>query len=90
MAVEKVRFELLFRRGSGTFGVVNNKAVSARDAFAQMSARHAQNNPWTAADEARLDDKRAAEHAAHAKWAAANPQDADEQDDEQDDEEAAS
>lgn len=24
MAVEKVRFELLFRRGSGTFGVVNN------------------------------------------------------------------
>ena len=65
---------------------MNNKLVSARDAFAQMSARHAQNNPWTAADEARASAKRAAEQAAHAKWAAANPQ----QDDEQDDEEAAS
>ena len=69
---------------------MNNKPVSARDAFAQMSARHAQNNPWTAADEARWSDKRSAEHAAHAKWAAANPQIDDEQDDEQDDEEAAS
>ncbi len=65
---------------------MNNKLVSARDAFAQMSARHAQNSPWTAADEARASAKRAAEQAAHAKWAAANPQ----QDDEQDDEEAAS
>ena len=69
---------------------MNNKPVSARDAFAEMSARHAQNNPWTAADEARWADKRAAEHAAHAKWAAANPQDDDEQDDEKDNEEAAS
>ena len=78
-----MQFELLFRRGSGTFGAVNNQPVSARDAFAQMSARHAQNNPWTAADEARLADKRAAEHAAHAKWAAANPQANDEHDDEE-------
>jgi hypothetical protein len=88
--VEKVRFGLLFRRGSGTFGVVNNKPVSARDAFAQVSARRNADNPWTAADEARASAKRAAEQAAHAKWAAANPQANDEQDDEQDDEEAAS
>ncbi len=64
--------------------------ISARDAFAQMSARHSQNNPWTDADEARASAKRAAEQAAQAKCAAANPQANDEQDDEQDDEEAAS
>ena len=63
---------------------MSSNPISARDAFAQMSARHAQNNPWTAADEARASAKRAAEHAAHAKWAAANPQANDEQDDEED------
>ncbi len=73
---------------------MNNKPVSARDAFAQMSARHTVNNPWTADDEARLADKRSAEHAAHAKWLAENPQANDEeandeQDDDQDDEEGA-
>jgi hypothetical protein len=65
---------------------VSSNPISARDAFAQMSARHAENNPWTAADEARASAKRAEEQAAHASWAAANPQ----QDDEQDDEEGAS
>lgn len=89
MAVEKVQFELLFRRGSGTFGLVNNQPVSARDAFAQMSARHAQNNPWTAADEARWAAKRAAEHAAYAAFQAAcadEPCEEDEDDDDQEDE----
>lgn len=60
--------------------------ISAREAFAQMTARNAANNPWTDADEARASAKRAAEQAAQAKWAAANPQ----QNDEQDDEEVAS
>lgn len=69
---------------------MSQQPISARDAFAQMSARHAQNNPWTADDEQRWTEKRAAEHAAHAKWAAANPQIDDDQDDDQDDEEGAS
>lgn len=69
---------------------MSQQPISARDAFAEMSARHAKQNPWTAADEARWADKRAAEHAAHAKWAAEHPQVDDEQDDEQDNEEAAS
>lgn len=69
-----------------------SKPISARDAFAQMSARHAQNNPWTAADEARWAAKRAAEHAAYAAFQAAcadEPCEEDE-DDDQDDEEVAS
>ena len=65
---------------------MSSNPISARDAFAQISARRNADNPWTAADEARGSAKRAAEQAAHAKWAAANPQ----QDDEQDDEEVAS
>ena len=65
---------------------MSHNPISARDAFAQVSARRNADNPWTAADEARASAKRAAEQAAHAKWSAANPQ----QDDEQDDEEGAS
>ena len=84
--MQELKFELRFGARCGTFGVVNNKPVSARDAFAQVSARRNAENPWTAADEARASAKRAAEQAAQDKWAAANPQ----QDDEQDDEEVAS
>jgi hypothetical protein len=68
---------------------VSQQPISARDAFAEMSARHAEQNPWTAADEARWAAKRAAEHAAHAAFQAAladEPCEEDEDDDEQEDE----
>ena len=47
--------------------------ISAREAFAQIEARRRAENPWTPADEARADARRALERARHEAWAIANP-----------------
>ena len=60
---------------------MSNEPISLNEALAQIKARR---NPWTDADEQRLEAKRAAEQAAHAAWQAAH---ADEPCDEEEDEE---
>lgn len=60
---------------------MNNETISLNEALAQINARR---NPWTEADEQRLEAKRAAEQAALAAWQAAH---ADEPCEDEDDEE---
>jgi hypothetical protein len=69
---------------------VSQQPISARDAFAQMSARHAEQNPWTAADEARWAAKRAAEHAVYAAFQAACADEPCEEDEDDGEQEGAS
>ena len=69
---------------------MSQQPISARDAFAQMSARHAEQNPWTAADEARWAAKRAAEHAAYAAFQAACADEPCEEDEDDGEQEGAS
>ena len=65
----------------------NYDTVSLDEAFAQIDARRKAENPWTAADEKRLEAKRAAEQAALAAWKAAHADEPCEEEDDEEDEE---
>jgi hypothetical protein len=60
---------------------MSDETVSFEEWARQDRERRARELPWTAADEARLDAKRAAEHAAREAWAKAHPPEDDEDDD---------
>ena len=53
--------------------IIQTDPVSLDEAFAQIDARRRAENPWTPADEARADARRALERARHEAWAIANP-----------------
>ena len=58
--------------------------VSLDEAFAQIDARRRAENPWTPADEARADARRAIERARHEAWAIANPAGNEDEDEDED------
>jgi len=68
--------------------LIASDIVSLDEAFAQIDARRRAENPWTPADEARCDARRAVERARQEAWAIAHPvnDDADEDEDEEDEE----
>lgn len=63
---------------------MNHDTISLDEAFAQIDARRKAENPWTAADEKRVEAKRAAEQAALAAWQAAHADESCEEEEEED------
>lgn len=53
--------------------IIPTDTVSLDEAFAQIDARRRTENPWTPADEARADARRALERARHEAWEITNP-----------------